>query len=269
MTPVLTYHAMRVEGSEYAANDLVAFAADLRLLRELGVRIVPLLEVVAAREAGLMPENCVALSCDDGSDFDYRDLPHPTAGPQRGLFTTLAEFNARHGAGAAHLTSFVIASPAARRHLDGTCMVGKGWWNDDWWVPAVASGAMHVANHSWDHNHETLPASMAVGARQGTFTSIETRALADAEIRAAQDHLRRAVPNPGGALFAYPYGESNEYLVRDYLPRFGPGMGLRAAFTDRAGYVTPDIDPWNLPRFVFGRDWKSPAELAAIVGAAR
>lgn len=89
--------------------------------------------------------------------------------------------------------------------------------------------------------------------------------VADAEIRRAQEQLARVAPNPGTGLFAYPYGQSNEYLVQEYLPRFGRAMGLRAAFGDWAGYVHASSDRWNLPRFVFGRDWKSPAELRTIL----
>ena len=44
--PVLTYHSNNVGGNDYANNDHVALAADLRRIRALGLRIVPLSLVV-------------------------------------------------------------------------------------------------------------------------------------------------------------------------------------------------------------------------------
>ena len=39
--PILAYHAINIAGNDYADNDHVAFAADLRLIDDLGLRIVP------------------------------------------------------------------------------------------------------------------------------------------------------------------------------------------------------------------------------------
>ena len=44
--PVLAYHAVNIAGNDYANNDHVAFAADLRMIDDLGLRVVPLHWVV-------------------------------------------------------------------------------------------------------------------------------------------------------------------------------------------------------------------------------
>jgi peptidoglycan/xylan/chitin deacetylase (PgdA/CDA1 family) len=268
--PILTYHSIHIHGNAYAENDLVALASDLETVAAKGFRILPLRDIVSAwlrSPDAFADERVVAFTCDDGGDFDFHDLPHPTAGTQRSVLNLLRDFRGRHPGIRPHVTSFVIVSPDARRELDRTCMIGRGWWNDAWWPEAAASGLMDIANHSWDHNHETLPERFSHGVARGTFRTIDTRALADAQIARACEFLRAHAPNPGDALFAYPYGEWNDYLAGEYFPRFANALGITAAFSDAAGYLAPDSPRWALPRFVFGRDWKSPAGLEAILEA--
>ena len=152
--------------------------------------------------------------------------------------------------------------------LDSTCLLGKGWWTDAWWRAAIDSGLMHIGNHSWDHNHETLPDSLSRGVRRGTFLAIDSKELADDEIRQAADYLRAHASNPGTALFAYPYGQSNRYLAKEYFPCYGGELGIEAAFTDRPAFLQPGCERWAIPRFVCGRDWSSPAQLRAILDEA-
>jgi peptidoglycan/xylan/chitin deacetylase (PgdA/CDA1 family) len=265
---VLTYHSMRVHGNEARDNDLVAFSEDVRRLARGGWRVVPLRAAIDDWLLGRGPPDSrqVALTCDDGCDFDFHDLHHPTWGPQRSLLNR-ARDAAAEGV-PAHVTTFAIVSPAARESLDRTRMIGRGWWNEDWWREAAASGLMHVASHSWDHNHEALPEALALTPSRGTFTTIDNERLADLEIRVAQDYLRRVAPNPGDALFAYPYGKGNRYLVETYLPAKGAGMGLVAAFADAPGLVTASCNRWNLPRYVHGRDWETSAQLEALLDRA-
>jgi peptidoglycan/xylan/chitin deacetylase (PgdA/CDA1 family) len=257
---------MRIHGRAYDENDLVALAQDLEAIDALSMRIEPLARIVEAfirRDASFFAGRVVGLSCDDGSDFDFHDLDHPIAGRQRSVLSVLREHHARTGFGA-HITSFVIASPQARGELDRTCMIGRGWWNDAWWQQAVRSGYMHVGNHSWDHNHDTLPA----GDRpRGGFTCIDSEALAEQEIGEAARYLKLRAPNPGAALFAYPYGESNDFLREDYLPRHSRELRLAAAFGTRAEPLHLHSPRWDLPRFVFGRDWASPSGLESILRA--
>jgi hypothetical protein len=271
--PILTYQPMRIHGNGYAENDLRALAADLRVATEAGFRIAPLATLVKAWLDGrqeALEGRWLALTCDAGSDFDYHDLPHPTAGRQRSVLNILRDFAAEFPGRQPdlHIASFVVVSPEARRALDAACMLGQGWWSEEWWPQAVASGLMHVASNSWDHNHDALPEALATAARRGTFTSIATRELAEQEIARAAAYLQARVPNPGAALFAYPYGEPNDYLTGTYFPERAQALGIEAAFTDRDTFFEPGSARWALPRFVCGRDWRSPDELRALLDAA-
>jgi peptidoglycan/xylan/chitin deacetylase (PgdA/CDA1 family) len=270
--PILTYHSMNIAGNGYLDNDHVALANDIRVATAAGYRIMPLHRVVAAwleRPHELRGEKIVALTCDDGGDFDYRDLPHPVAGLQRSMLNILLDFEARFPGAQPDLflTSFVIVSPAARAALDKTCMIGRGWWNDDWWRPAHRTGRMGIGNHSWDHNHDTLADADFPAVKRGTFRSVDHEAVADRQIRLASDYLWRHAPNPSAALFAYPYGESNEYLVDEYFPAHGESLSIRAAFGDSPEPFTAASNRWRIPRYVFGRDWKGEADLLRILGA--
>jgi len=265
--PILTYHSNNVGGNDYADNDHVALAADLRRLHAEGVRIVPLARVVDAflGEGGEESvENAIALACDDGSWFDWHDLDHPTCGPQRSFANILRDFSAETGA-PAQITSFVIVSPAARAELDRTCLVGRGWWGDDWYAAADREGIVAIESHSWDHNHATLARTAQHAQARGTFRTIDTYADADAEIRSANDWLDANVRTPRAGLFAYPYGETNDYLVRDYLPNRIGEHRLRAAFGTDPEPVTRSSARWNLPRYVCGHHWRSADELASLL----
>lgn len=264
--PVLTYHSIHVLGHSPADNDHVALAADLALLHRLGRRIVSLHALVAVLlgEAADTLDDAVALAFDDGSWFDWHDLEHPSCGLQRGMAGILRDHRSATGA-YVHATSFVIVSPEARAILDRTCMIGRGWWEHDWWPAAVAEGLIAIESHSYDHNHDTLPQTVAAGKAKGSFASIDDEPSARAEIDAASDWLDAHIPGQRTTLFAYPYGEYNAYLVDDYLPRYAWRHRLRAAFTTEPAPVTGTSGRWTLPRYVCGRDWRSPEELATLL----
>jgi len=265
--PVLTYHSNNVSGNDYASNDHVALAEDLRRVARLGLRIVPLATVVDALlgdVAASAVERAVALSFDDGSWFDWHDIDHPTWGPQRGFAGILRDFAAETGA-AAHATSFVIVSPEARAALDRTCLAGRGWWGDEWWRAAQAEGLLAIESHSWDHNHPTLP--RAAKDRSGTFRTIDSYGEADAQIRQAADWLDAFLAPRRSRLFAFPYGETNDYLLRDYLPLRAGEHRLRAAFGTEPAPVTRGSDRWNLPRYIAGAHWNEPAGLERLLAS--
>ena len=269
--PVLTYHSNNVVGNDYADNDHVALADDLDRIHAAGIGIVPLSRVVDVRLGVADPasvENAVALCCDDGSWFDWHDMDHPTCGRQRSFANILRDF-ARDTGAPVHMTSFVIVSPAARVVLDRTCLVGRGWWTDAWWPDAEREGLIAIESHSWDHNHATLPETVQRDGRRGTFRSIDTHALADAEIRQANDWLDAHVRTPRAGLFAFPYGETNDYLLRDYLPRHADEHRLRASFGTDSRPVGFDSDRWNLPRYVCGHHWRSPDALMRLIESRR
>lgn len=273
--PVLTYHSMAVHGNDYRDNDHVAFASDLRTIASLDLHVVGLDDVVrrhrdaehAAAPRGV--EKAVAITFDDGPDFDVCDLPHPMWGSQRSMLDVMRDFAAAVGPGAQpglHATSFVIASPEARAILDRTCMIGKNWWRDDWWQPAVATGFLGIGNHSWTHNHPSLPPELrAAGGAGGSFGDVASLAVADAEIARAAAYIQAQADNPDASLFAYPYGDASDYLIREYFPVHGKRVGVRAAFTCGARPVTEAASRWAMPRYVCGRDWRSPEDLVALL----
>src|ERR1700712_4145588 len=98
--PILTYHAMNIDGPTADRNDLVGLSEDIEVLHGLGYRIRPLADIVRRwLHAPSSVEGCkeVALTCDDGSDFDFHDLPHPTWGVQRSVLNRLADAAAKLG----------------------------------------------------------------------------------------------------------------------------------------------------------------------------
>jgi hypothetical protein len=265
---------MYIHGNDYGTNHLVALREDLRLLTERGFRIRPLASLVEAWRTGrdsALAGPVAAITCDDSGDFASRQLHHPVAGAQRSVLQILREFaHERPGAQPElNVTTFEIASPEARAVLDRTCLAGRNWYGERAWTESVESGFMHVGNHSWDHNHDSLPDSIALTPARGSFDAIANERLADLEVKQAAEYFRARVPNPGCALFAYPYGAAHDYVVREYLPRHADRLGLRAAFSGRPGFWQQSSSPWNVPRFVCTRDWSTPEGLDGILEGAQ
>lgn len=268
--PVLAYHAVNIAGNDYATNDHVAFAADLAHIHRLGLRIVPLHwivdQVLGRKQRDL--RRCVALTCDDGSDFDFHDLDHPTYGAQRSLLNCMTDFIEEFGADAQpdlHLTAFVIASPDARAHIDQGCLVGRGWMSDAWWPTAQASGRIAVENHSWDHNHPVVPQPGIDGMQRGSFLDVDNYTRAHTEIAEAARFIDSRIAPQRTSLFCYPFSHIPRYVHDEYLPQFQSEHGMLAAMGDGAQPVTDDSDRWNLPRYVCGWHWKEPAALETIL----
>lgn len=263
---VLTYHAMNVDGRTHADNDHVALAQDLRALHGAGVRVARVHELAAAAlgEAPMPRDPVVAITFDDGSWFDWHDLEHPTHGPQRAFAGILRDFAAESGA-FVHATSFVIVSPRARAVLDRSCMVGAGWWGDDWWREAEAEGLLAIESHSWDHNHETLPAGLRADPRGGRFDHVGDPTEADAQVAQASAWLDAHVGARRPRVLAWPYGQSTPYLRDEWMPRHAAGLGILAAFGTRPAPLRTGAPRWDLPRYVCGRDWRSIDELLRLI----
>lgn len=261
---VLCYHSNNVNGNDYSNNDHLALTEDLRLLRAEGLTVLPLSIAVDRWLSGHAPNQpVVALTCDDGSWFDWHDIEHPTLGHQPS-FRHIIERERVFQPGL-QMTSFVIASPDARRRLDQTCLAGLGWWGDDWWSAAEAGGVLAIENHSWDHHHDTLaPLQSFPELQRGSFRGVGDRTIADYQIRQAQNYLNR-FRNNRPALFAYPYGECNDYLTEEYFPRFAADLGIVAAFTTEPAPMTRQSSRWRLPRYVCGWHWKSSADLFRVL----
>lgn len=269
--PVLAYHANNVADNRYAGNDHVALATDLRALHAAGWRCVSLDQVLdwhAGETEDAALRGCFAVTFDDGSDFDYRDIEHPSCGVQRSLFNVLKDFAEERGV-AAHAASFVIASPRARAQLDARCLVGRGWWNDDWWAAANASGFLSIECHGWDHLHPVLDTVAQRDDLAGDFRRVDTLEDCRRQLRDAAALIAERAGGRAPRYFAYPWGQYSDYLVADYLPSRQAEHGFRAAFTTAPDLVRRSQDRWRLPRLVCGEAWRSADELLALVSGAQ
>ena len=283
---ILTYHSHHMAGSDYASNDHVALHTDLPLVCEAGYDIVSLAELVnrfRAEQSGRAPPNNarrVAITFDDGPEYDAVDHLHPTLGVQRSFLGILQDF-ARTPAGKKQpglcATSFVIASPAARKVMEdatnavsipGPYYLHPGAMNDDWWSPAIDSGLVTIANHSWDHLHPALARTAHSRQAKADFTQVDNVIDADAQIRDAARYIDEKTGGRASPFFAYPFGHYNRFLVEDYLPNDRSGVGIEAAVTvdGRPLHITDSL--WTLPRFSCGYNWTSPAALLALLNAA-
>ena len=253
----------------YAENDHLALAADLETISGLGLKIIPLSQVVDWHQGLLADEEVagsVAITFDDGAWFDFYDLDHPTCGMQRSMFNILKDFNDQSGQVLqAHASSFVISSPKARASLDKTGLIGKGWWGDQWWREAASSGILDVECHSWDHVHPELETVAQQNQLKGDFSQVKNFADAEVQIKQAGEYIAGVLDGNRPALFAYPYGSVSDYVVKEYLPENRSRHGFRAAFTTDPRAVSGTDNIWLLPRFVFGRDWTSVQGLKSIL----
>jgi peptidoglycan/xylan/chitin deacetylase (PgdA/CDA1 family) len=263
---VLLYHSQNVQGNDYASNDHVALAEDLRLIQELGLKVVPLNWLVGwlLGDCQLDVHKCVCISFDDGVDADVRDLDFPGHGRQRSFLNVMRDFHDEFGFDAQpmlHATSFVIASPDARAVMDRHSLFDQGWMSEKWWGEDH-DGLLAIANHGWDHAHPDL---RHLGERpDGHFHGVDDRHKADRQVVDAAEYIAAQTGGRQPGLFAYPYGHVNDYLPGEYFPD-NAHHGTRAAFTTEPAPVEPGSDRWRLGRYVCGRDWRSSAELEMIL----
>jgi peptidoglycan/xylan/chitin deacetylase (PgdA/CDA1 family) len=264
--PVLTYHAANVEENRYEANDHIALATDLRLLQRIGWQVVSLAQLLAWHQGSNEPPltRCVAISFDDGTDFDFHDLPHPHCGTLRSFANILLDHQAATGL-PVPAACFVVASPAARQQLDQRGLLGKGWWSDDWWQDAQRHGPMSIECHSWDHLHPDLDEVAQRDNLKGDFSLVDSLPDCDRQVRQAGDYIAGQLGGQRPQFFAYPWGQCSDYLADRYMPGHRHEHGFAAAFTTEAEAVTRAHSRWRLPRFVCGRDWQSTEQLAGLL----
>ena len=269
--PVLTYHAGIITSPDYLGNDHVALAADLEMFDRMGWRVVPASTLIDAliRPGGEDLRRCVVLTCDDGTDLDVRDIDVPGFGVQPSFLSIVQAARARAATPGSvpHLTSFVIADPVARRTMDRRCLHGLDWIGEDWWAAAQRSGAMEIGCHSWDHNHPVLEDTGPDGMPRGDFLVVDREIRARFEVDQAIAYLNQRIAPATCRYFCYPFGQASDYLRGEYLPRFGPALGIEAAFGVQGEPASADSDRWQVPRYVCGWHWKSPEELARLLMA--
>jgi len=208
---------------------------------------------------------CVALTCDDGLSLDWHDVVHPRFGWRQSFANILRLFSLEVGDAqpTVEMTSFVVASPAARSELEIKCLDGSPWWSDDWWHDAAGSGFMRIENHSWDHVHPDVTRVHQESQTKGDFAAVESFDDCDVQVGNASAFIEaRAGRRP--RYFAYPYGQASRYLRSTYFPY--NRHGVRAAFSIDHAYATAESDRWYLPRFTHGAsDTSTPEDLERIL----
>lgn len=268
---VLTYHSQNCGGYDYSTNDHHAFEQDLQAVYEQGLPIIPLKEIAQNLSRGTpqqLPRRFVAFSCDDGTLLDWFDYQHPQFGLQRSFANILREHLSTHGPGGnGLLTSFVIASAAARASIDLGCYDGAQLSTEDWWPDAVREGLIDIENHSWDHVHPVLPAEVLAPDAAGNFYSINDYSGADMQVRRASQCIDERLAGTGHqvSLFAYPYGHAGAFLSESYLPRYQAEHGIVGAFTTEQNFVDAATQPFRIPRMVCGDAWRTPQDFAVLL----
>jgi peptidoglycan/xylan/chitin deacetylase (PgdA/CDA1 family) len=260
---ILTYHSQNIAGDKTANNDHVALAADLDALHAAGCQFVSLATLINAVFTGESTSHdspLVCLTFDDGCDFDVRSLEFPGHGMQAGLLQIMEAFADHHGSDAQpglHATSFVIASPGVRKIIDRNSLFGRGHMSDDWWRAAETHPLLSIGNHGWDHNHPDLEEGHYA---RGGFEVVDTFEHCQQQVVRAGEYIRQQIGRYP-SFFAYPFGESSQYIREEFFSQLPKENRCVAALGTEAGLVTTRSNRWDLPRFVCGRDWSTPDEL--------
>lgn len=270
-TLVLCYHSQNILGSDYHLNDHVALASDLQAIARRGLPVISLRRLVDYLEGRwrMYPKQAVVLTCDDGTLLDWCDYQHPEHGFQRSFDGILREFidqlpyrqSARE-----IMTSFVIASPEARRQIDQLCYGGTSLSTEDWWLEAAASKRWLIGNHSWDHMHAGLDCLEMQDGTPGEFYGVNTADGAHRQISRSSAYLQQRLPKSALAnVFAYPYGHSNAFLAQKFLPDKTQKHGIRAAVTTEPGLTVRQTNRFLIPRYTCGLHWQSSQQFEAML----
>lgn len=269
-TLVLCYHSQNILGNDYAQNDHVALASDLQAILRRKLPVISfntLLDYLNGRWK-IYPRKAVVLTCDDGTYLDWRDYEHPQFGHQLSFDNILQNFLKQSPLRQSRkevMTSFVIASPKAREQIDQGCYGGARLSTEDWWRDAANSGRWLFGNHSWDHRHICLSESVS-DSELGQFYSVNNQTEADFQVLQASQYIAEKIPAKSiSKVFAYPYGHSNDFLSRQYLPSLQPPHNIAAAVTTTAGITERNTNKFLIPRFTCGEHWQSPEQFESIL----
>ena len=266
---ILSFHSHNISGNGYASNDHVALDRVLARLAELRIPVLRLLDVARELRSGTfdsLPGRFSCITFDDGSDYDWRDLEFPGHGPQRAMYSILrAHSSSLLGLlwiRRAHATSFVIASPEARREIAQRALGDERLMSDSWWRAAQHSGLMDIGTHGWNHVHPAVSEMAARPELRERFDRVDTPAEAQCQVDRAFEEIRRKAGGAAGRLFAYPYGQVSEFLATRHLPAQDR---IVAAVTTEPKPVQSGSDPWRIPRYMCGPDWSDDAGLDSLL----
>ena len=162
----------------------------------------------------------------------------------------------------------MIASPEARRIMEGTfdaeyTYLTAGSLDDAWWRPAIETGLIGIANHSWDHLHPALTEVAHSRQVRADFRQVLNTEDANAQIAAAATFIAAKTAGQAAPFFAYPFGHYSFFLVQTICPTRCRRSARRRSVGQRP--ASKDDSQWCLPRYVCGDDWKSPDALAQIL----
>ena len=294
--PILLYHSWSVDDPcTYGHNNLLALEQDLEVLHQEGFTVVPVYWLVqwalGWRDGSTLPAKPIGLTFDDGHDSDFLErAPNDhVCAPLKSAYTILQEFREKYKDElpeySPHAATFVIASRAVRKLLDGNHL------NDNWWAGAHHSGLMEVYNHGMDHDHSVIEEPLwdeemevwlpAAGHSDGDWSG-RMRPDRINTLEANRIHIAdaaRYIADKIGAwpdLFAHPMGRVSDYTRRVYFPLYFHEHGTVAAFcTEVAGrgpqpanYLTRGADRWCLPRLTHGYSWRTQEEFLEILRGA-
>jgi len=261
LVPILTYHSQNITGNTYSSNDRQALAADIQAISQAGLQVISLAHFVDWLSGNLpaaFARNSVVLTADDAPIFDYEEVEYRDFGCQTPIRSILRNSNA-------HITLFAIASTQAREEIGEDALGNGSFMTNRWWREADQSSWAAIENHGWDHSHPAV--SEPVGGA-GTFFGVSDYESCDQQVTKAAGSIA-AVTGRRPDLFAYPYGESSDYLRNAYLPENKNEHGMRAAFSTTPKHASRDSNRWDIPRFICGRDWNSPAGFEKILDQAK
>lgn len=230
IVPVLAWHRFAATRADSMTLRTATLDAHLRLLSDLGVRVVGLRDLVASRRPGgpALPPRAVAISADDG---------------HRSQYELLAPRLARAGLGAP-VTLFIYPSALSNASYAMT-------WAQ--LVELLDSGAFELQSHTWWHP------DLVRDRRTMAPEAFERHARA--QLVHARE-LLRARTGREVTLLAWPFGRSDAGLRA-----LAAATGHEAAFGLGARPVRPADDDFDLPRLLVTDDL-SARELARWLEAA-
>lgn len=280
--PVLLYHPQVIgERCDADDTDVLAMRRDLQLLRDLGFTPTPARRIVewrlGLRSGSTLPARPVVITTDDGHNRNYLRTRHP-ARPCAADLPSVREIAEEFDA---HVTMFVIASPAVRARLSA------GYNSDIWWFDAERHPLLSVQNHSADHEHQALAervfdpaldahlpaAGHADGRWRGEHDPLRwsTHAAADVAVARAGRYIG-GLTGYWPDFFAHPFGLVSPYLEQLYLPAYPREHEIAAAFCTEGRperFVTRRSPIFCLPRLTRGYSWRSATEFTALLDQAR
>lgn len=224
------YH--RVGDARYPSTDTrtVQFEDQLEWLAKNDYQVWPLPRIVEYLGAGKsIPDHVVAITVDDAFQSFYEN-GYPLLKARDWPFTVFVSTDSVD----AKLADFMT-------------------WDEI--RELVAHGAT-IANHTADHGH--LP------FRQKGESDMAWADRVRSDIEKAQGRLQAELgtaANTQPKLFAYPYGEFSEELVK-----LVNGLGY-VAFGQQAGVMGPTLDPRALPRFPINEHFGAVQEFALRASA--